>query len=105
MSGMAVPAALRHLFVCPIREYLGWLCPGCGGTHAVIALLHGHFGQAWQSNALLLLLLPLGMLYVMLLLGRVWRGRPDPFPPVPPAVVYLLVTAATVFTVARNLPY
>ncbi len=69
----------------------------------MIALLHGRFAEAWQSNALLLLLLPLATLYVGLLLSGVWCRESDPFPAVPPPVVYVLVAAAALFTFARNL--
>ena len=91
-------------FVCPIRKGLGVLCPGCGGTHAMLALLHGRFAQAWQSNALLLLLLPVAVLYAGSTLHGVWRRRADPFPDVPLPAVYLLLAVLAAFTVARNLP-
>lgn len=100
---MARPAALGGRFVCPIRQYLGWLCPGCGGTHAALALAHGQFAQAWQSNALLLLLLPGALVYLGRVLHGVWQREEDPFPRVPVPAVYLLLAAAAIFTVARNL--
>ena len=30
-------------FPCVLSSVVGIYCPGCGGTRAVIALLHGHF--------------------------------------------------------------
>ena len=35
------PANASFYPLCPIHEYLGILCPGCGATHALAVLLHG----------------------------------------------------------------
>ena len=90
---------------CPIHRSLGILCPGCGGTRACIALLHGHLAQAWHFNALLLLLAPLLLLYAAVVLYRLWRGRGNLFPSAPASVTYTLLAAAAIFTLARNLPH
>jgi Protein of unknown function (DUF2752) len=37
---------------CPIRALTGWRCPGCGTTHALAALLAGHWREAWHYNAM-----------------------------------------------------
>ena len=31
---------------CPLHAYTGYYCPGCGGTRATFALLHGQIGRA-----------------------------------------------------------
>ncbi|WP_375708179.1 DUF2752 domain-containing protein [Lactobacillus delbrueckii] len=28
----------------------GYLCPGCGMTRAVVAILDGNFAKAWQMH-------------------------------------------------------
>lgn len=44
-------AAGRLGFRCPVRATLGIDCPGCGGTRALVALMHGDVRQAVRSNA------------------------------------------------------
>ena len=49
---------------CPFRLATGFLCPGCGVTHLLQALLRGDIAAAWAANPALLLASPLlaGML-------------------------------------------
>lgn len=44
---------------CPLHALTGWLCPGCGSTRALHALLHGDLARALAMNPLLLLALAL----------------------------------------------
>ena len=37
---------------CPFKMLTGIPCPGCGGTRALIALLHGHLIEAIMTNPL-----------------------------------------------------
>ena len=46
---------------CVIREKTGIICPGCGGTHAVMHLFHGQFLQSFTANPAVLALV---LLYV-----------------------------------------
>jgi hypothetical protein len=81
---------------CPIHALTGLLCPGCGGTRAVLALLHGDLIGAWRENALLVVLLP-GLLGYggICLRRRAFVRVPGPWL----AAVY---GAVAVFTVYRN---
>jgi hypothetical protein len=83
--------------VCPIHAYTGLLCPGCGGTRACAALLHGHLAEALHWNPLLTLLLPLLALYLLLAMRR------GCWPALQPALIHALLIATVLFTVARNL--
>src|SRR4029450_5129901 len=49
---------------CTFRSLTGLACPGCGSTRALHQLLHGHIGNAFVLNPLLLIVLPI-MLYVL----------------------------------------
>lgn len=42
VTGLGVP--------CPFRALTGWLCPLCGGTHMMEALLRGDIAAAWVAN-------------------------------------------------------
>lgn len=57
LTALAAAAALAVLYQCVLRHFLpkvpcffstflGLYCPGCGGTRALSALLHGHFLKA-----------------------------------------------------------
>lgn len=39
----------RHMF-CPLYAFTGIFCPGCGGTRATIALLHGDILLSLRCN-------------------------------------------------------
>ena len=66
---------------CSLRGITGLYCPGCGATHALHELLHGHILLSLQYNTLipvlLFTLIPyfiLGLLHLMTK-GKVWRLR------------------------------
>ncbi|HMG03578.1 MAG TPA: DUF2752 domain-containing protein [Edaphobacter sp.] len=84
---------------CPIHHFFGILCPGCGTTRALAALLHGHIAEALRFNALTTLLTPVALLWA--LLSYLLRRR---LTQPPPAAIYTLLACALLFTVARNLP-
>lgn len=44
---------------CPFRMLTGWLCPGCGSTRALHALLHGDLVRAVSMNPLLVIASPM----------------------------------------------
>jgi hypothetical protein len=35
---------------CIVKMLTGWMCPGCGITHALASLLRLEWGAAWQAN-------------------------------------------------------
>ncbi|HEY5055557.1 MAG TPA: DUF2752 domain-containing protein [Acidobacteriaceae bacterium] len=87
---------------CPIHEYLGLLCPGCGATRALVALLHGHLAQALRLNLLFVLLLPFALAAAMRVYLRAIGPGDFRWPRIPnPALAAALLTTAVV-TIARN---
>jgi hypothetical protein len=88
---------------CQFHRLTGLNCPGCGGTRALYALLHGNFSAALRDNALLV-----GGIFFLALRGGWWalkknRGRPaGDF--LPAKFLWPLLVIMLVFTVLRNLP-
>lgn len=88
-----LPEGSRTLPECHIHRLTGLLCPGCGTTRALRALLHGDFALSLRQN---LLLLP-GFVWLAALTlikgnklfnGLLWGG----------------IAIIALFTLLRNLP-
>ena len=86
---------------CPFHMLTGLLCPGCGATRALAALLHGQVQEAWHWNALFVLLLPLALGYGAVAFFRSLRGEPWPVPK--SAATYGLLCVAFLFMILRNI--
>ena len=54
-TGLGIP--------CVFRLVTGYRCPGCGMTHAAMALIHGQPTVAFRENPLSLSVVPLLLLY------------------------------------------
>jgi len=97
------PALTPFYPQCAFHRLTGLNCPGCGATRGLYALLHGHWRQAFQDNALCpitgaALLARAGWLAVQRL-----RHRPVPgLIPTWSLIPWLVL--ALVFGVVRNLP-
>jgi hypothetical protein len=89
--------------ICPIHEWFGVLCPGCGGTRAVLALLHGDISKALHFNALLVMLLPLAFGFAAESYRRAISAHEFEWPRVPAVAVYGLIAAECMFGIVRNL--
>ncbi len=64
------PAQYAFYPGCPFHAWTGLLCPGCGGTRALAALLRGQWVEAWRWNELVVLGTPLGVAYAGVAMGR-----------------------------------
>jgi hypothetical protein len=98
------PARSAFYPKCPIYAAFHLECPGCGGTRALAALLHGHAGEALHWNALITLMLPLALGYGIVYYWRLLRGGVFLWPQLPRAALYAATTAAVIFSILRNLP-
>ena len=93
------PAQYAFYPQCPFYTWTHLLCPGCGATRALAALLRGHLAEAVRLNALLVWLAPFFLAYVAISFKR---GSLSWFRP--PGWALMAAFAITVtFTVARNI--
>lgn len=105
-AGLALLICYRltgHGLPCVFRAMTGYLCPGCGMTRAVVAILDGNFAKAWQYNALSLTLLPVLTLYLLYKAVRfIFKGEEE-FRIGEIIFLLILLAIAICFDVARNL--
>ena len=87
---------------CMFRTLTGLACPGCGSTRALHQLLHGHVGNAFVLNPLLLIALPI-LLYV-LVRHTAWaiNGVEPVRNRLPASVIYAMFFLLLSFWVIRN---
>ena len=98
------PTAYSFYPLCPIHEYLHVLCPGCGTTRALYALLHGRVAEALRLNPLTIAIaLPLAVAYGVIAYARAVRNETFRWPQIPTPAVYAGVGVAIGFMVLRNL--
>jgi hypothetical protein len=97
------PSAHNFYPVCQFHRLTGLNCPGCGGTRALYALLHGNFSTALRDNALLVCGLAATALRGVWIGAKNFTGQAgaDFFPV---KFLWPLLVAAIIFTVLRNLP-
>ena len=87
---------------CPIYRSFHLLCPGCGTTRALAALLRGHLREAIHLNALTTLLFPIAIAYAAQSYRSHLRREPIRWPQIPPAAIYAMLCVTIIFTIARN---
>jgi hypothetical protein len=89
--------------ICLFHALTGLNCPGCGMTRALYAVLHGNLRLALKDNALFVL----SCVALIMAGGRfLWQKankRPVVFN-LPSKFLWLVLAAAIVFAVIRNLP-
>jgi hypothetical protein len=99
------PARFAMYPPCPIHDYFGIFCPGCGVTRALASLLRGHLLDALRLNALFVLLLPPALgVAINTYLRAVCAGE-FRWPRIPTPAVAAMLFLAAAFTLARNLPH
>lgn len=88
---------------CPVFSLFHVLCPGCGGTRALAALLHGDLAGALHWNALIVLLLPFACWFFSVCYWRANFRKEFSWPAIPGSWIVVCQALALIFAVARNL--
>ena len=114
MLGMAAVGAGAAVFffnpsthgfypICLFHRLTGWNCPGCGGTRALYAVLHGDWRLALKDNALFVILLAAAAARgTWFAAKKIRRQAAGNF--LPAKILWAVLVAAVIFTVLRNLP-
>ncbi len=97
------PATSSFYPRCPVFFWLHVYCPGCGGTRAMAALLHGHLQEALHWNTAMVLFLPFALVFFARSYWRAVKAGPFFWPAVPDSLLKVSLFAIAVFTVSRNL--
>ena len=90
---LATDAHAPWLPECPFHKWTGLLCPGCGGTRATLALLHGDWAASLRCNALLAPALAWLLALCVIRRARVFN-----------ATLHAGLAALAAFTLLRNIP-
>lgn len=97
------PADFGFYPACPIFRYFHLLCPGCGTTRALAALLRGRLHEALRWNAFTTCLAPLCVGYGTYFAAQTWRGSVPLRGSLHPALQAALLLGTALFGVLRNL--
>lgn len=94
-TGLGIP--------CPIRLVTGRLCPGCGMTRAMAALLQGNLSEACRQNRLVPIVIPVLIVYGGIkAVQYVRRGESD-YAVWEIVLLTMLAVAAIAYGIIRNL--
>jgi hypothetical protein len=97
------PASSSFYPRCPIFLWLHIYCPGCGGTRALAALLHGRLNEAAHWNAMVVIFFPFAAVFLALTYWRAMRATTFLWPTIPDSLLKLSLVLVAIFTVIRNL--
>ena len=114
LAGVTLGALLLRLFPpsryavyppCPVYAFFHVLCPGCGLTRALAALLGGRIQEAFHFNPLAIVCMPFLLLFLGKCYVRAVRAQEFVFPDVPQASLAVCLVGMAAFTIVRNLHF
>lgn len=88
---------------CPFYSITHLLCPGCGGTRAIYELVHMNLQAALHYNALVSLLTPMALLWLVWCSYQVFRYDRWPRVPWPRTLALTLGVIALSFAIVRDI--
>ena len=95
------PSEITSLTLCPFKNFTGLYCPGCGGQRAFHQILHGNFVQAFHSNFLIYLFLPL---FLFKISDELFETTISKFFLLNNKEIWIFLGFLICFTILRNLP-
>ena len=96
------PSEITALPLCPFKNLTGMFCPGCGGQRAFHQILHGNFVQAFHSNFLIYLFLPL---FLFKISDELFETTISKFFLLNNNGIWIFLGFLVIFTTLRNLPF
>jgi hypothetical protein len=114
LAGATLGAALLRIFPpgryamypqCPVYACFHILCPGCGATRALAALLGGRIHEAFHLNPGLIACMPFLLLFLGKCYLRAVRAQEFVLPEVPQAWLKVCLVGMAAFTIVRNLHF
>jgi len=98
------PATHGFYPICPLHQFTGLLCPGCGTLRALHQLTHGNFAAAWRLNPIVIMLIPCAFWLAARELIWLKTGRRLPGVVTNPIFGWVLLAGLIVFGILRNIP-
>ncbi len=91
---------------CIFYQSTGLYCSGCGSSRALRSILHFDFYQALRYNAIFTIALPFITAYfAALMISFIRFGEDKISRKVPMWLVWVLISAAILYGVLRNIPF
>lgn len=90
---------------CLFRTITGLKCPGCGITHMALCLMRGDLSGAFHANAMVLLLLPIGILLAVRITLRYLKTGSKRLTRWEDRIVIAMIVLLVSFGVVRNLHF
>lgn len=90
---------------CPFHSITGFKCPGCGVSRMFISILRLDFKEAFNSNRLLFVTLPVIICLLGIDVFRYISLKPRRHTKIENTVYVILIVLFLVFAVLRNLPW
>ena len=94
-TGMGIP--------CLFNLKTGLLCPGCGVTRMICSLIMLDFEKAFYYNALMFILLPVFMYYIIKSAYLYIKNGKTVFSKADNIILYIIIALMIIFAVVRNI--
>nr|WP_316623737.1 DUF2752 domain-containing protein [uncultured Ruminococcus sp.] len=88
---------------CPIRQFLGLYCPGCGVSRMFFHLAHFEGAEAFSSNCVVFCMLPVAVIMCLIHGYRFVRYGDGSLSRFENILLYIAIGVLFVFGVVRNL--